>query len=39
MEYLRFRKGYANQDLGRINAQQEFIQAVLEKSYVTCIDN
>ncbi len=31
MEYLRFRKGYANQDLGRINAQQEFIQAVLEK--------
>ena len=31
MEYLRFRKGYANQDLGIINAQQEFIQAVLEK--------
>ncbi len=31
MEYLRFRKGYANQDLGRINAQQEFIQAVIEK--------
>ncbi len=31
MEYLRFRKGYANQDLGRINAQQEFVQAVLEK--------
>lgn len=30
MEYLRL-EGYANQDLGRINAQQEFIQAVLEK--------
>lgn len=31
MEYLRFRKGYANQDLGRINAQQEFLQALIEK--------
>lgn len=31
MEYLRYRKGYSNQDLGRINAQQLFLQAVIEK--------
>ncbi|AFS78980.1 transcriptional regulator [Gottschalkia acidurici 9a] len=27
LQFLRFRKGYADQDLGRINAQQEFIKS------------
>lgn len=31
MEFLRFRKGYENQDLGRINAQQDFIKALIKK--------
>lgn len=29
IQLLRFRKGYANQDLGRIQTQQEFIKAVV----------
>ena len=32
MQYLRFRSGYANADLGRISAQQEFLRAVLGQS-------
>lgn len=32
LQFLRFRKGYANQDLGRINAQQEFMKAAIEKT-------
>ena len=32
LEYLRFRKGYNNQDLGRINAQQDFIKAAANKA-------
>ena len=32
MQYLRFRSGYANADLGRIGAQQEFLKAVLSQS-------
>lgn len=31
MGFLRFRKGYANQDLGRIQAQQQFMDALLKK--------
>ncbi len=31
MEYLRYRKGYANQDLGRIEAQQGFLDALIKK--------
>lgn len=30
-EYLRFRSGYQDKDLGRINVQQQFIKAVAEK--------
>ncbi len=30
VEFMRFRKGYANQDLGRIEAQQQFIKALLD---------
>lgn len=32
LQFLRFRKGYANQDLGRIEAQQQFMQSAIEKS-------
>lgn len=32
LEILRYRKGYANGDLGRIKAQQQFIKAILNKS-------
>ena len=31
VQFMRFRKGYANQDLGRIQAQQQFVQALLDK--------
>jgi LCP family protein required for cell wall assembly len=31
MQFLRFRKGYANQDLGRIDAQQQFMEALAKK--------
>lgn len=31
MQFLRFRKGYINQDLGRINAQQEFMKSMIKK--------
>lgn len=29
--FLRFRKGYVNQDLGRVHAQQQFMSAMLSK--------
>lgn len=32
LQFLRFRKGYADQDLGRINAQQQFIKAAIKKT-------
>ncbi|HSH36806.1 LCP family protein [Schnuerera sp.] len=32
LQFLRFRKGYADQDLGRIKAQQEFIKAAADKA-------
>lgn len=32
LQYLRFRKGYKNADLGRIGAQQEFIKAMVKAS-------
>jgi len=32
VQYLRFRSGYANADLGRISAQQEFLKAAFKKS-------
>jgi LCP family protein required for cell wall assembly len=32
VQYLRFRSGYANADLGRIGAQQEFLKAVVQQS-------
>ncbi len=35
IQYLRFRKGYANGDIGRVQAQQEFIKALFKQ----CIDN
>lgn len=31
MQFLRFRKGYANQDLGRIESQQKFMDALAKK--------
>ncbi|MGL5439292.1 MAG: LCP family protein [Filifactoraceae bacterium] len=31
MEFLRFRKGYVDQDLGRINAQQQFLESLIRK--------
>ncbi|PAB60861.1 LCP family protein [Anaeromicrobium sediminis] len=31
MQFVRFRKGYKNQDLGRIQAQQMFINAIIKK--------
>lgn len=32
MQYLRYRSGYANGDLGRVSAQQEFLKAVMSQS-------
>lgn len=32
MQFLRFRKGYSNQDLGRIEAQQAFIKSAIGKA-------
>lgn len=32
LKFLRYRKGYDNQDLGRINAQQQFIKSGLKKA-------
>src|SRR5699024_4532924 len=32
IQFLRYRKGYENQDLGRINAQQEFITAAMDQT-------
>lgn len=32
MEFLRFRKGYSNQDIGRIDAQQNFLKALIKKA-------
>lgn len=31
LQFLRFRKGYANQDLGRVEAQQQFMGAFLRE--------
>ncbi|AKL95113.1 transcriptional attenuator, LytR family [Clostridium aceticum] len=31
LHFLRFRSGYANQDLGRIQAQQKFVHALMDK--------
>ncbi|SDK57429.1 LCP family protein [Natronincola ferrireducens] len=31
LHFLRFRSGYANQDLGRIDAQQQFANAIIKK--------
>lgn len=32
LQFLRFRKGYADQDLGRIKAQQQFMQVLIDKT-------
>lgn len=32
LKYVRFRKGYSNQDLGRIQAQQQFLKSALKKA-------
>jgi LCP family protein required for cell wall assembly len=32
LKFLRYRKGYDNQDLGRIEAQQQFIKAAVKKA-------
>jgi len=32
LQFLRFRKGYADQDLGRIQAQQQFIKAAIKQA-------
>ncbi|MBZ2175360.1 LCP family protein [Schnuerera sp. xch1] len=37
LQFLRFRKGYANQDLGRIESQQQFIKAAFEQALT--VDN
>lgn len=31
LQFLRFRKGYTNQDLGRVQAQQQFVSAFINK--------
>ena len=31
VKYLRFRSGYANADIGRINVQQDFVQKLMNK--------
>lgn len=31
LQFLRFRKGYTNQDLGRVQAQQQFVSAFISK--------
>ncbi len=31
VHFMRFRKGYVNQDLGRIEAQQQFVKATMDK--------
>lgn len=31
VHFMRFRKGYVNQDLGRIEAQQQFVKALIDK--------
>ena len=35
IQFLRFRKGYANGDIGRVEAQQEFVKSLFKQ----CIDN
>ncbi len=35
IQYLRYRKGYANGDIGRVEAQQKFIKSLFKQ----CIDN
>ena len=32
LQFLRFRKGYIDQDLGRIRSQQEFMKVLIDKS-------
>lgn len=32
LQFLRFRKGYANQDLGRIEAQQHFLKSAIKQT-------
>lgn len=32
LKYLRFRHGYANQDLGRVEAQQQFLKSAAKKA-------
>lgn len=32
LKFLRYRKGYSNQDLGRIEAQQQFIKSAVKKA-------
>lgn len=32
LQFLRFRKGYADQDLGRIKSQQQFVESAIEKT-------
>ncbi len=32
LKFLRYRKGYDNQDLGRITAQQQFIKSAIKKA-------
>lgn len=32
LKFLRYRKGYVNQDLGRIEAQQQFIKSAVKKA-------
>lgn len=32
LEFLRYRKGYSNQDLGRIEAQQQFVSSAIKKA-------
>lgn len=32
VKFLRYRKGYKNGDLGRVNAQQQFIKAAMDKA-------
>lgn len=32
LQFLRYRKGYADQDLGRINAQQQFVKSAIKQT-------
>ena len=39
MQFVRYRNGYEDRDLGRINAQHEFLKAVADKLLANSSDH